>query len=219
MGSTKRILQILRKDFTLEWRQKYSIYGILLYLTCTVFAIKMMEEFPEGSIWNMLYWIIIMFVTVNAVAKSFLQEPKQRNIYYYTIHSAREVIAAKLIYNILLLILLSVLAFVLFILMLGFPVVKIKLFALMIVTGAFSFAVLFTMLSAIAGKAGGNAALIAILGFPLVIPQLIVLSDLSKPLIDTMQVTGWWKFYFILITLDILIIFLSYILFPYLWRE
>jgi heme exporter protein B len=78
---------------------------------------------------------------------------------------------------------------------------------------------LFTLLSAIASKAGGNSALIAILGFPIVVPQIIVISDLSKPLFVTMSVNGWWSFYFILIGLDVLIIALSIILFPFLWKE
>jgi heme exporter protein B len=74
-------------------------------------------------------------------------------------------------------------------------------------------------LSAIASKAGGNSALIAILGFPIVVPQIIVISDLSKPLFISMSVTGWWSFYFILIGLDVLIIALSIILFPFLWKD
>ena len=80
-------------------------------------------------------------------------------------------------------------------------------------------AMLFTMLSAIASKAGGNSALIAILGFPLVVPQLILLADLSKPLFMTLQVEGWWLYYLVLLFLDFLILLLSIILFPFLWKE
>jgi heme exporter protein B len=89
----------------------------------------------------------------------------------------------------------------------------------MVITGGISLSLLFTLLSAIASKAGGNSALIAILGFPIVVPQIIVISDLSKPLFVTMSVTGWWSFYFILIGLDVLIIALSIILFPFLWKD
>jgi heme exporter protein B len=89
----------------------------------------------------------------------------------------------------------------------------------MVITGGMSMSILFTMLSAIASKAGGNSALIAILGFPLVIPQLILLADLTRPLIMTLEVSGWWNFYLILILLDVLIIILSLVLFPFLWKE
>ncbi len=219
MSSVRNIMLIIRKDFLLEWRQKYSLYGLLLYLCSAVFAINMLHERPEGDTWNSLYWIILLFVCVNAVAKIFLQEIKHRMIYYYTLHHPRDIIISKLIYNVILMLLMSLVSFFLFFFLLGNPGVQFYRFLLMVLTGGMSLALLFTLLAAIASKAGGNSALIAILGFPLVTPQLILLADLSKPLFVTLLVEGWWKFFFILIALDIMIIILSVILFPFLWKE
>lgn len=215
----KNILLLLKKDFLLEWRQKYSIYGLLLYLVSAVFTINMLQEKPEAETWSSLFWIILLFVSVNAVAKSFLQESKNRNVYYYTIHHPREIILSKLIYNVMLMLLMSLVAYFIFALLLGNPVLNLPKFLLMVITGGLSLSLLFTLLSAIASKAGGNSALIAILGFPIVVPQIIVMSDLTKPLFVVMQNTGWWSFYFILIGLDVLIVALSIILFPFLWKE
>lgn len=203
----------------LEWRQKYSIYGLLLYLCSAIFAINVLQEKPEAEVWNSLFWIILLFVSVNAVAKSFLQEHKHRNIYYFTLNNPKEIIISKLIYNVVLMIFMSLVSYFLFTVLLGNPVMNAGKFILMVVLGGLSLSLLFTLLSAIASKAGGNSALIAILGFPLVIPQLILLADLSKPLFLTMMVTGWWKFFVVLIALDVLIVLLSVILFPYLWKE
>ena len=215
----QRVYQIIRKDLLLEWRQKYSLYGLLLYLVSTVFTINMLAESPEPNVWNTLFWLILLFICVNAVAKSFLQENKQRNIYYYSIHHPRDIIISKLIYNILLMSAMSLIAYFLFVGLLGNPCLHIGKFILLVITGGVSLSLLFTMLAAIASKAGGNSALIAILGFPLVVPQLIVLSDLSKPLFINMLVMGWWSFFLILMALNLLIIILSLILFPYLWKE
>lgn len=214
-----RIYRLIEKDLLLEWRQKYSIYGLLLYLCSAIFAINVLQEKPEPEIWNSLFWIILLFVSVNAVAKSFLQEHRNRNIYYFTVHHPKEIIISKLIYNVALMICMSLISFFLFSVLLGNPVMNISKFFIMVILGGTSLSLLFTLLSAIASKAGGNSALIAILGFPLVVPQLILLADLSKPLFLTMMVSGWWKFFFVLIALDILIILLSVILFPYLWKE
>lgn len=210
---------LLKKDFLLEWRQKYSIYGLILYITSAVFAIKMLQDRPEGETWNVLFWIILLFVSINAVAKSFLQESKNRNLYYYTVHHPRDIIISKLIYNVVMMLMMSFIGLFLFVLLLGDPIVYFQQFLLMVITGGISLSLLFTTLAAIAGKAGGNSALIAILGFPVVIPQIILLSDLSKPLFVTLQVTGWWQFYGALILLDFLIIVLSIILFPFIWKE
>lgn len=215
----QRIFYIIKKDFLLEWRQKYSIYGLILYLISSVMAINMLQEKPEGETWNAFFWLILLFISVNAVAKSFLQEHRNRFIYYYSIHHPREIILSKLIYNLLLMLFMSGLSLILFFLVLGNPTIHTLHFVIMVLLGGASLSMLFTLLSAIAGMAGGNSALIAILGFPLVIPQLILLSDLSKPLIETRMVEGWWSFFFILIALDILLLILSIILFPFLWKE
>ncbi|MBK7762028.1 MAG: heme exporter protein CcmB [Bacteroidetes bacterium] len=210
---------MVQKDVMLEWRQKYSVYGLLLYLCSAIFAINVLQERPEPEVWNSLFWIILLFVSVNAVAKSFLQEHKHRGIYYFTVHHPREIIISKLIYNVVLMIGMSLVSLLLFTVLLGSPIMNFPKFLLMVIVGGMSLSLLFTLLSAIASKAGGNSALIAILGFPLVVPQLILLADLSKPLFQTMLVLGWWKFFIVLIALDVLVVLLSVILFPYLWKE
>ncbi len=217
--SLQHIITLLHKDILLEWRQKYSVYGLLLYLCSAVFAINVLQEKPEEEVWNTLFWIILLFVSVNAVAKSFLQEHKNRNLYYFTVHHPRDIIVAKLLYNLILMLGMSIISYGLFAFLLGHPVIHFSRFMLMVCVGGMSLSLLFTLLSAIASKAGGNSALIAILGFPLVIPQLILLADLSKPLFVPMMVTGWWQFFGVLIALDLLVMLLSVILFPYLWKE
>jgi heme exporter protein B len=214
-----RVVKLIQKDVLLELRQKYSLYGILLYIISAVFMISMLNDQPESLTWNTLFWIIMVFITVNAVAKSFLQESKNRNIYYYSIVHPREIILSKMIYNIILMLLLSFISYLIFILLLGNPALNVGKFLLMVFTGGISLSLLFTLLAAIAQRAGGNSALIAILGFPLVIPQLILLSDMSRPLFEVMKVTNWWSFFVVLIALDVLIILLSYLLFPFLWKE
>ena len=219
LNSFQKIYLLLRKDFLLEWRQKYSLYGIILYLTSAIFAIKMLQDRPEGETWNSLFWIILLFVCINAVAKSFLQENKNRNLYYYTVHHPRDIIISKLIYNLVLMLAMSLIALFLFVLLLNNPIVQFSRFLLMVLVGGISLSLLFTTLAAIAGRAGGNSALIAVLGFPIVIPQIILLSDLSKPLFVTLQISGWWQFFGALLLLDVLIIILSIILFPFIWKE
>lgn len=214
-----QILKLIRKDVLLEWRKKYSFYGILLYLASAVFLINLLTDYPEADTWNVLFWIILLFVSVNAVAKSFLQESKARQLYYYTLLDPKKVILSKLIYNAVLMLIMSVIALALFILFLGNPALHFWKFILVVLIGGLSLSTLFTLLSAIAGKAGGNSALIAILGFPIVIPQLILLSDLSKPLLQPMLTEGWWKLFLVLLALNLLIVLLSYILYPFLWKE
>ncbi len=60
-------------------------FGILLYVFSTVFVINLMVREPEERMWNALFWVVQLFVCVNAVAKSFLQESRGRLLYFYSL--------------------------------------------------------------------------------------------------------------------------------------
>jgi heme exporter protein B len=77
----------------------------------------------------------------------------------------------------------------------------------------------FTFLSAIAARAQQNAALMAIMGFPIIIPQLMLLIRLSHWAFGSMLGTGATQMIFLLVLLDFLVVVLAVILFPFLWKD
>src|SRR5688500_20298915 len=76
---------------------------------------------PEPAVWNGLFWTIQLFVCVNAVAKSFLQEGRGRMIYFYSLAGARQFIIAKLLFNVLLMMVMTLISLFLFRLLMGDP--------------------------------------------------------------------------------------------------
>jgi heme exporter protein B len=217
---TKTIFALLKKDLLLEMRQQHSFYGILLYVASTIFVIYLSINNPEGEVWNGLFWIIQLFVCVNAVAKSFLQESRGRMLYFYTISGAKEFVIAKLIYNIILMLIMSLLSLGLFFILLKNPLSDTLKFTGIVCLGGVSLSLVFTLLAAIAAKAQQNAALMAILGFPLIIPQLLLLVRLSKSAFGEMFRGGaLMQLSLLIIGLDIMVVALSVILFPFLWKD
>lgn len=217
---TKTIFALLKKDLLLELRQQHSFYGILLYVASTIFVIYLSINNPEGEVWNGLFWIIQLFVCVNAVAKSFLQESRGRMLYFYTISGAKEFVIAKLIYNIILMLVMSLLSLLLFFILLQNPLSNTLRFTGIVCLGGISLSLVFTLLAAIAAKAQQNAALMAILGFPLIIPQLLLLVRLSKSAFGEMFREGaLLQLSLLIVGLDIMVIALSIILFPFLWKD
>ena len=216
----KRIYGLLRKDILLEFRQKHTFYGILLYIASTIFVLYLSIENPDANVWNGLFWTIQLFICVNAVAKSFLQESRGRMLYFYSIASPVEFIIAKMIYNLLLMILMSLLSLFLFVIFLNNPLNNAIWFTGIAMLGGASISIVFTLMSAIAAKAQQNAALIAILGFPVILPQLLLLMRLSKAAFAEVFKQGAVLQLAALITgLDVLVIAMAIILFPYLWKE
>jgi len=216
----KTIFALLKKDILLELRQQHSFYGILLYVASTIFVIYLSINNPEGEVWNGLFWIIQLFVCINAVAKSFLQESRGRMLYFYTISGAKEFVIAKLIYNIILMLIMSLLSLVLFFILLKNPLSDTLRFTGIVCLGGISLSLVFTLLAAIAAKAQQNAALMAILGFPLIIPQLLLLVRLSKAAFGEIFREGaLLQLSLLIVGLDIMVIALSIILFPFLVKD
>ena len=218
MSSYQHIISLFRKDVLLEIRQQYTFYGILLYIGATIFVIFMAIDEPESRAWNGLFWVIQLFISINAVAKSFLQESRGRMLYFYTLASPVDFVLAKLLFNSLLMLLMSMLSLGLFSLFLGNPVERMAPFIGLVLLGGWGLSLVFTFLAAVAAKAQQNAAIMAILGFPIIIPQLLLLMRLSNATFSArMQVP--LNTALLLAALDLLVIVLAVILFPFLWKD
>jgi heme exporter protein B len=149
-----------------------------------------------------------------------LQEGKGRMLYFYSIASPVEFIVSKILYNVLLMVLMSCISLALFFFFLSSPVTNALQFTGIVMLGGISISLVFTLMSAIAAKAQQNAALIAIMGFPIILPQLLLLMKLSKVAFAevfrqgaVLQLSG------LIIGLDVLVVVMAVVLFPYLWKD
>jgi heme exporter protein B len=221
MQLTNQVIQLIKKEVRLEWRSKYAINGVLLYVVSTIFVCYLsFVSIPNKLTWNALFWIIMLFAAINAVAKSFLQESKGRHLYLYTLASPIALIIAKTIYNSLLMICLTLIALMFYAFIFPFqPETDVLMYLVATVLGSLSFATIFTMVSAIASKAGNGSMLMAILSFPVILPVVIVLIKLSKNAIDGLDRSVSLDDIGLLLLINGLVMGVSLILFPYLWRD
>ena len=211
---------LLQKEILLEYRQKYAFGGLLLYTISTIFICYLsFKGFIDIPGWNALFWMIMLFASVNAIAKSFIAESKGRQLYLYSLASPQSVIIAKIIYNTLLMLVLSAINYLFYTLFLGNPVQDKWMFLICLILGSTGFSIVLTMVSSIASKAGNNSTLMAVLSFPLLIPFMISLIRLSKNAIDGLDYIVDYPFLLMLSARNLIVLILSFILFPYLWRE
>ena len=219
----KEILYLIQKDLVLEWRQKYALNGMLLYVGSVVFvcylSFGMRSNILVAPVWNAMLWIILLFVSVNAIAKSFMQENRGRLLYFYSIVSPQGIILAKIIYNTLLMLLLAIICFVFYGFVLGNPVEDVPMFLLSILLGAVGFSTSLTMISSIASKAANSSTLMAVLSFPVIVPMLLMLIKMSKNAMDGLDRSASFDELLTLLAINMIVITVSYILFPYLWRS
>ena len=219
MSLLKEIAYLLRKEFLIELRQKYAIGGILLYVVSTVFIVYMAFVNVNAVAWNTLFWIVILFASVNAVAKSFVQESGNRQLYYYVLTNPTAIILSKIIYNVILLLTISLLAYGAFSLVAGNPVRRGGQFMAALFLGSVGLSIAITFVSAIAAKANNSGTLMAILSFPIVIPILMTLIKISASALGLLTDTSIQKDMLILLAIDGILIAMAFVLFPFLWKD
>ena len=214
---------LLWKEIQLEWRQRYALNAMVLYIVSTVFIcylnFNLNQNLLNPIVWNTLFWVILMFTAVNAIGKSFAQDSEGRILYYYTLTSPVAIIISKIIYNSLLMILLTLTGFAIYQMAMGNPVNDLGMYLLALVLGSVGFASVLTMISAIASKAGNNGMLMAILSFPMVIPLLLMAVKFSKNAMDGVDPSMSYDEITVLLAIDAVVVALSLILFPYIWKS
>ena len=219
----KEVRILLKKEIILEWRQRYALNGMLLYVGSTIFVCYLSFNLNMAQLnvitWNALFWIIMLFNAVNAIAKSFMQDREQRQLYYYTLVSPQGIIIAKTVYNVFLMLVLTTLAYLVYSLVLGNKVQDQQLFAAGIFLGALGFSTCLTMISSIAAKAGNNGTLMAILGFPVILPIILMVISISKNAIDGIDRSKSYDEIVTLLAINVIVGGVSYLLFPYIWRS
>jgi heme exporter protein B len=216
----KHLILLIKKEFDIEFRQKTALNGIVLFVFSTVFVSYLaFQHVIQPQVWNALFWIILLFGSIITASKSFMHDQKGRMLYNYWLYSPREVILAKIIYNSFLLIVVSFLTLLLFTIFIGSIVQDLGLFSLILTLSSFGFSSILTLMSGLSLKAGGNFTLTAILSFPLTFPLLLVVIKVSKFAIDGLAFSVSINYLGVLCLLNIIVITLSYVLFPYLWND
>ena len=196
---------------------------MLLYVVSTVFVCYLSFSLKRNQltpiVWNTLFWIILLFTAVNAIAKSFSQERYGRLIYYYSLCSPQSIILSKIIYNCLIMLTLSLTGFAFYAFVMGNPVGDISLYLISIALAAIGFASVLTLVAGIASKAENSATLMTVLSFPIILPMLLMTIRLAKNALDGLDWDVSMDEIRTLLSIDAIVITLSYLLFPYLWRS
>ena len=215
----QRIFFLVKKDLVVDWRQQNPLTGILLYLASTIFACYMaFKGYVSLEVWNALFWIILLFTSMNSLSKSFIQEERRSHYYFYLCKSS-EIIIAKLIYSFVYLLALAFISLIIYTLLLGNPISNQFLFIINLILGCIGLSAAFTMVSAIAFRTNNRSIMMAVLGFPLITPVLILSINNGFQIIDSyvfIQIQGNLA---ALLSVDVIIIALTFVLFPFTWKS
>lgn len=205
-------------EFKLEFRQKYAIAGIFLFLAASLFVVFKVFQAITPFSWNALFWILFLFISINALIKSFTQMQSRRFMFYYQLYDPIELAISKIVYNSLLL---FVLGSILFLLMSGLsinPIQNLSLFLAGLLLGSIGIGATISFTSLIASKGQQTHVLISVLSMPVIIPTLLLLIKVTALAMGILDDTNFMQDISLLIGINLFSIGLCLILFPYLWR-
>lgn len=223
MSLLKETSALLAKDTKIEWRNKNTLFSLFLFSGGTVFiaylSFYLKTKSLNGITWNAILWILLLFNAIHGIAKSFGQENPNRHYYYYTLTKPQAIYLSKLVYNSILMTIMSLLSYTFLSIVFQLEILNLGYFILILITGSIAFSSTLTLISAIASKAGNSATLMSVLSIPVTIPLLLVLIRLSNNAIDGISAGLLHKDLILLMGINMIIVTISYILFPYLWRS
>jgi heme exporter protein B len=214
---------LFKKEIQLELRRKHTLAGILMFVLSTVFVCYLsFQNIESTKTWGALLWITGVFTAFNAMQKAFASESNGTQLYLYSLTHPRYVILSKALYNALLVALLNLISVFFFMLFFGMEVLAtadIIQFLVGLLLGSTGLGLALTFVAGLAFKSGTGVGLVAILGFPVIIPLLITMVRHTTFALEGMSYLQNSLNLVVLFVLNIVSLALAFILFPYLWRE
>jgi len=214
-----KVVHLIAKDALLEWRNKASLGGAVIYLLTVIFICLHAFDVINPDTWIALFWIVLLFTIINTVGRSFDLESSSSYLYHYHLISPRQLIVSKLLFNGIVAAIMALLAYVVFSLLLGNQLVDKVFFIFTLLLGSIGLSSTFTLMAAITSRSDGNLILMAILSLPIAIPLLILLVQLSERSFSEYSNTDSLYLLLALLLVNLLVSVLSVVLFPYLWRD
>lgn len=210
---------LLKKEFVLEWRSKASLGSLLVHTLATIFFIYMIFN---GDItflsWLSIFWIVNLFSVIQISARTFQKDANEHFYYIKQIASSTNIIISKIIYNTIFIVSMSLIVLLFMQLFFAQTINYLGVFVITIILSSLGFSALFTLLSGISAKTQ-NLVLLAVLGLPIVLPLILLISKLSILSDFHTRILDVYIFIGAILSLDIAILILAIILFPYLWKD
>ncbi|MEM9930981.1 MAG: heme exporter protein CcmB [Bacteroidota bacterium] len=219
MSTLRQIALLLGWELKAEWRNKYALGSVLLYVVATTVVIYFAVQQFSPMTFNALFWVVLFFGATVASGRSFLREGGKRHFYFYTLATPEALLLSKFLYNTLIILTVSFLTWAL----LGFFTAANFVdapgyFILALLLGSTGLSAILTFVAAIAARAGGSGTLMAVLSFPLIIPLLYLLVNAGGFAVGL--TSGQETSYLLLaIAIDLLALAAALILFPFVWRD
>ncbi len=219
----KSSIIIFLKDWKSELRTRYSVNSLAMFILVAIsvilFSVK--DEPLSPYLTAGLLWTVVFFSAMSGLSRTFVSEEERGTfLILQIIAKPLNVFSGKLLFNTLLVFLMNFVITLLFSLLFSAFIIKnIYLFTAVFLLGNFGIAISSTIIAAIISKAGAKGTLYPVLSFPVLLPLILILSELTNFSIDGKTFEESFAEILIIICYDVIMLTASVMLFDFIWKD
>ena len=167
---------VIAKELLSEYRQRYALSGLFMFALVTLSCVSL--SLGDAGLTPLLaaamLWIVIFFSAMAGLARVFIQEEQAGTMFTLRVYAdGQAVLFGKMLFNICLLLALTVFLLPLFIVFLNINVGLWRMLIVVLILGECGVAATSTLTAAIVARTEGQGALFAVLSFPVLLPLLL----------------------------------------------
>jgi heme exporter protein B len=214
---------IFQKDWQSELRTRYAINALAMFIlvTLSVIMFSIGDEKTSEHLAGGLLWVVIFFSAMSGLSRAFVSEEERgTTLTLQLIANPSSVFSGKLIFNLLLVFLMNiVITFLYSVLFESFVIKNYELFFFAFVLGNIGIAVSSTIIAAIISKASSKGTLYPVLSFPILLPLILTLLEITKFSMDGKLLSKSYVELAVLFCYDVIMLTASYMLFDFIWKD
>jgi heme exporter protein B len=218
-------LAVAGKDLRAEFRTRVALNSLALFALTTLAAVSYtigpyrLADEDRPFLLSVLLWIVIFFAALAGLDRSFVKEEESHTAPLLRLAAAPSVVwAGKLLYNLVLLGVLTAMLVPLYCILMGFEIAMPWRFIGLLAAGGFGLAVTTTIVAAIIAQAMTRGALFSVLSLPLLLPLLIFLIQ-GTTAVATADLETYSESLRAVLSMAGVMTIASALLFPVVWRD
>jgi len=194
---------------------------MFILVTVSVILFSVGSEPISSYLTGGLLWVVIFFSAMSGLSRAFVSEEERgTTLTLQLIASPSTVFTGKLIFNVVLVFLMNiVITFLYSVLFESFVINSYQLFLISFFFGSAGIAISSTMIAAIISKASAKGTLYPVLSFPILLPLILTLLELTKFSMDGVSVEEAFVEIAVLVCYDVIMLTAAYMLFDFIWKD
>ena len=217
------IVAVFLKDWRSELRTRYAINALAMFILVTISVIlfSIGQEKVSEHLTGGLFWVVIFFSAMSGLSRAFVSEEERGTTLTLQLIAAPSTIYfGKLLFNLALVFIMNIaIVFLYYVLFESFVILNFSLFLLSLFFGSIGIAISSTLIAAIISKANTKGTLYPVLSFPILLPLILTLMELTKFAMDGDLVSDSYVELAVLICYDVIMLTAGYMLFDFIWKD